>query len=193
MNHVLRRSGLSSHESIGDANGSKIRSTGKGEGNKFKTHGVAHLRLIDDFITAIGGYDHRPRGRHVVPIIEKICSPSYHLTTIRVAEGRRRLFPPKCPIGDHFFEPRGGADADEEQLLNGNYEPKPVRRVEIPKPDGGGVRKLGIPSVFDKLIQQAVLQVLQRQWDRTFFPSQLRVSAGTVCSSSSGQGTALYH
>jgi len=43
-----------------------------------------------------------------------------------------------------------------------------VRRVEIPKPDGGGVRKLGIPSVLDRFIQQAVLQVLQRRWDRTF-------------------------
>jgi RNA-directed DNA polymerase len=55
-----------------------------------------------------------------------------------------------------------------EQLLNGTYEPKPVRRVEIEKPDGGGMRKLGIPTVLDRFLQQAVMQVLQRQWDPTF-------------------------
>ena len=53
------------------------------------------------------------------------------------------------------------------QLLDGTYQPQPVKRVEIPKPDGG-IRKLGVPCVVDRLIQQAVLQVLQEQWDPTF-------------------------
>src|SRR6202047_1445235 len=58
--------------------------------------------------------------------------------------------------------------AIREQLLNGTYEPKPVRRVEIPKPDGGGGRKLGIPTVLDRFIQQGERQVLQRRWNPTF-------------------------
>jgi RNA-directed DNA polymerase len=57
--------------------------------------------------------------------------------------------------------------AIREQLLSGAYKPRPVKRVEIPKPDGG-IRKLGIPTVLDRFIQQAVMQVLQGRWDRTF-------------------------
>lgn len=54
-----------------------------------------------------------------------------------------------------------------EKLLKGAYAPQPVKRVEIPKPDGG-VRKLGVPCVVDRLVQQALLQVLQKRWDLTF-------------------------
>lgn len=54
-----------------------------------------------------------------------------------------------------------------EQLLSGSYEPNPVRKVEIPKP-GGGVRMLGIPTVMDRMIQQALNQALTPVFDPTF-------------------------
>jgi hypothetical protein len=61
---------------------------------------------------------------------------------------------------EHWEEIRG-------QLLSGIYQPKQVREVEIPK-GGGGVRKLGIPTVLDRFIQQSILQVLQPMVDPTF-------------------------
>ncbi len=57
--------------------------------------------------------------------------------------------------------------AIREQLLRGTYKPQPVKRAEIPKPDGG-VRQLGIPTVLDRMVQQAVMQVLQGRWDAEF-------------------------
>ena len=64
-----------------------------------------------------------------------------------------------------------------EQLLNGNYRPTAVKQVLIPKPDGGE-RKLGIPTVLDRLIQQALLQILQLEWDKTFSHSSFGFRPG---------------
>jgi RNA-directed DNA polymerase len=61
-------------------------------------------------------------------------------------------------------------DALISSLLDGTYQPQPVRGVQIPKP-GGGVRQLGIPTVVDRLVQQAILQVLEKILDPTFSES----------------------
>src|SRR6266851_8819950 len=108
----------------------------------------------------------RPAG--TTRLMEEICDRE------NLKEALRRVKANKGSAGidgitvnqlDNYLEQHWSAT--REQLLSGTYKPKPVKRVEIPKPDGG-VRKLGIPTVLDRLIQQAVLQVLQRRWDRTF-------------------------
>jgi RNA-directed DNA polymerase len=63
-------------------------------------------------------------------------------------------------------------------LLDGSYWPKPVRGVEIPKPGGGGMRQLGIPTVVDRLVQQAVAQVLEPILDPTFSASSFGFRPG---------------
>ena len=71
------------------------------------------------------------------------------------------------------------------QLLGGTYQPQPVKRVEIPKPDGG-VRKLGVPCVVDRLIQQAVAAGSAEAVGPDVFRAQLRIPTGTLGPSSGG-------
>src|SRR6201986_3708553 len=75
------------------------------------------------------------------------------------------------------------------QLLSGTYQPQPVRRVEIPKPDGG-VRKLGVPCVVDRLIQQALLQV-PGAVGPDVFRAQLRVPTETLRPSGGGPSATI--
>ena len=69
-----------------------------------------------------------------------------------------------APARDHW-------PALRAQLEGGQYKPQPVRRVEIPKPGGGGKRLLGIPTVSDRVVQQAIAQVLTPIFDPTFSDS----------------------
>lgn len=71
---------------------------------------------------------------------------------------------PVKSLRQHIFE---NWPSIKESILKGTYEPHPVRRIEIPKPDGG-VRLLGIPTVTDRLIQQAIAQVLSKVYDPGF-------------------------
>jgi RNA-directed DNA polymerase len=71
----------------------------------------------------------------------------------------------------------GNKDALVAQLVRGSYRPQPVRGVKIPKP-GGGVRQLGIPTVVDRLVQQAILHVLQPILDPTFSASSFGFRPG---------------
>src|ERR1700761_7723669 len=120
-------------------------------------------------IESLSAVNESERPANTSRIMEEVCERANLKEALRQVRGNKgsagvdRMTVDQ--LGDYLKE---SWPAIREQLLNGTYEPKPVRRVEIPKPEDGGVRKLGIPTVLDRFIQQAVMQVLQRQWNATF-------------------------
>src|SRR6266853_1310931 len=113
---------------------------------------------------------HRPESpANTLGLMEEVCERENLLEALRRVKGNKgsagidgmTVGQLSGYLKEHWLTIR-------EQLLNGTYKPQPVRRVEIEKPDGGGMRKLGIPTTLDRFLQQAVMQVLQRQWDPTF-------------------------
>lgn len=102
-------------------------------------------------------------------MIEELLSRENLLTALKRVEGNK---------GSHGVDGMSVKALREHILQNwhqlrqaieeGSYEPSPVRRVEIPKPDGKGVRLLGIPTVTDRFIQQAIAQVLNPVFDPQF-------------------------
>lgn len=130
----------------------------KGEAPNARTGGTETLRTARD--------RQDPAGTEF--LMEEICDPGnlkralQRVCQNQGAPGIDGMTVQALPryFGEHWSQIR-------TQLLKGSYRPRAAKRVEIPKP-GGGVRKLGIPTVLDRLVQQAILQVLQKRWDPTF-------------------------
>jgi len=110
-------------------------------------------------------------GAHAPDFMEAITSPANMRRALkRVRSNKGSPGVDGMTVDDlvkHLHEAWPGIRA---LLLSGDYHPQPIRRVEIPKPDGG-VRQLGIPTALDRLIQQAVLQLLDQLYDPTFSPN----------------------
>src|SRR3981081_2273251 len=120
-------------------------------------------------IESLSVVDEPERPANTSRIMEEVCERANLKEALRQVRGNKgsagvdRMTVDQ--LGDYLKQ---NWPAIREQLLHGIYEPIPGRRVKIPKPDGGGVRNLGIPTVLDRFVQQAVMQVLQKRWDPTF-------------------------
>ena len=105
---------------------------------------------------------------HDIHLMEKVVSRENMTKALRrVEENKGAPGVDGMPVESLRSHLRENWPQIKEQLLTGTYQPQPVRRVEIPKPSGG-VRLLGIPTVTDRLIQQALLQVLTPTFDPEF-------------------------
>ncbi|WP_198592097.1 group II intron reverse transcriptase/maturase [Kyrpidia spormannii] len=110
-----------------------------------------------------------PRGDQGDSLMEKVVARDNMLAALKRVEQNKGSAPgvDGIPTENLREQIRAEWPRIREELLAGTYRPQPVRRVEIPKP-GGGKRMLGIPTVMDRLIQQALLQVLTPIFDPQF-------------------------
>ncbi len=105
-------------------------------------------------------------------LMEKICKPSnLNRAYKRVKANKGAAGVDGMSVGELFGWIAKHKESLIESLLTGNYQPQPVLGVEIPKPGNKGVRELGIPSVVDRLVQQAIHQVLEPIFDPGFSDS----------------------
>lgn len=105
-------------------------------------------------------------------LMERVCEPAnLNRAYARVTANKGSPGIDGMPVGQLGGWIKRHRQAFIASLLDGSYEPKPVRGVQIPKPGGKGMRQLGIPTVVDRLVQQAMLQVLEPILDPAFSAS----------------------
>ena len=111
-------------------------------------------------------------------LMERICNPSNLNQAFKKVKSNGGAAGVDGMTVDQLFDwIKANKEAIISSLLDGSYKPQPVRSVEIPKPSGG-IRRLGIPTCFDRFIQQAILQVLQPIFDPTFSDSSFGFRPG---------------
>jgi RNA-directed DNA polymerase len=133
--------------------------TPAGSGRKPREEGVSAASVT-------GRMDHS--GREAERLMEEIVSRGNMMSAYsRVMANKGAAGVDGMPVSSLLEYLHREWEHIKEELLAGRYVPQPVRKVEIPKP-GGGLRMLGIPTVLDRLIQQAVHQVLSKRFEPEF-------------------------
>lgn len=106
-----------------------------------------------------------------INLMEQICNTAnLNLAYKRVKSNKGAPGIDKITVSELGWYVRNHKEQLIQSLLDGSYKPQPVRKVMIPKP-GGGERQLGIPTAIDRLVQQAILQILEPTFDRSFSES----------------------
>lgn len=133
----------------------------EGRGRKPREHGTGASR-----VTADRGHSGTEANERLMELV--VSRDNMLAAYRRVMANKGSAGVDDMPVEALMPHPREHWAAIKEDLLNGRHEPSPVRKVEIPKPGGKGMRLLGIPTVLDRLIQQALHQVLMPIFDPDF-------------------------